>query len=479
MADKDAKHKESVENKTLKLKKLFALPDNEWLVQNYFCWLGKIPGNIYITPNYCVFISNLKQSQNEKLPFSTFRSVEKKESFLSKSVIVITETSNYSFSHFVHFDEAFYLLQYIMKNPQNLISASSIINNPQAQSYGETLTHANQQTAFSNFGAPTGANGYPQSNPYAADSNPYAANSNPYAQGNQMAAVRVDTQASANAVRSLAIACQYGSETLAELNAQGEMLNRIENNVDAIHYNIDQANVHLKGVDSLGGQIVNMMGRGYDKGFQQRQFASNGGNLLEARGPQVVEILRKHEDTTLAPADLTINDSDFFFRDSVEKKDFYYKYSEVKEICLRNRAMHMDLRFHNGKRERLVSGYNQLITNEFFLRAPTILVTFETHAIRFEFGDSRLRERLSKGSKLARANNAVDGSSAFLRHRGQNQISAEVATASDRYKADLMVQEQHLDQISDYLCDLHVMANSIGQTADQQNDQIRRITQKN
>jgi len=253
------------------------------------------------------------------------------------------------------------------------------------------------------------------------------------------------------------------------------MLNGIENNIESLHYNLDRANVHITSINSFSGQLANNFASP-DGGYQGREFTHVMANALENKGPDVVNILRKRENTSLSPATLTIMDSAFFIHDNLENKDYSFRYTEIKYIVIRNRALHLDLRFHNGKRERIVSGYSQHITNELSLRAGNdCSVVFETYATHFEYGMPELRERLSKVSSLARANESVGGYNGFVR-RSHSGVSAEVQTASDTYRNDLLVQEQHIDQISELLGDLGYMTNAIGMTVDQQNDQIRRIT---
>ena len=140
---------------------------------------------------------------------------------------------------------------------------------------------------------------------------------------------------------------------------------------------------------------------------------------------------------------------------------------------MRNRALHLDLRFRNGKRERLVSAYTQQIVNEMVLHGESE-VFFETNALHFEYGNPDLRPSLNKRAQLARASEGLGGAAGFLR-RGTAQTSYEVQTASDRYKADLLQQEQHVDQINDLLGDLRYMTNAISVTVDAQNDQLARI----
>ena len=86
------------------------------------------------------------------------------------------------------------------------------------------------------------------------------------------ATVEVDLKSGADALRNLQLARQYGNDAMAELAVQGEMLNGIENSVESVHYNLDQANRHLDGVSSFRGQLANSAFHRNEKGYQQKEF---------------------------------------------------------------------------------------------------------------------------------------------------------------------------------------------------------------
>jgi hypothetical protein len=478
----DLKHKESIRKKTILLKKTFALPDGEVVSQSYFCAADGInPGVLFITPNYCLFIPNLPNAQNLKIPFRTFRSVEQKKVLLTKTLRIVTETNTHAFSRFVHFDEAYYLLDYVMKHPQVFATSTAGLLEPSGsqENFGNALIHSSTASTFvdgkpSSSSLPrscSGGQGFGAVQTKEALLLPTQV---------QVAPVSVNLNASSDAVRRLETAKHYGMDTMNELCYQGDLLNTIENNIETIHHNIGQANIHINGVDSLSGQFLNTMGRGNDILYQQQQFGRQMVNALDAKGPDVVSVLRKKENTNVVPAALIFTEMNFTITEELpnKTKTIIYRYPEVKEIAVRNRSLHIDLRFHNGTRERIISGYSQLIANEITLRSPSTCVTFETHALHFEYGNPDLRERMLKTGKLARANEQFTGSS-FLRRRGggiQEQGSAEVQSASERYRSDLIQQENDVNTINDLLGDLHYMTNAIGQSVDSQNDQVKRVT---
>ena len=474
------------------LKETFALPDSEVLVQNYFCTCGMTPGNMYLTPNYCLFVSNLGASGNVKTPFTTVKSVEKSKSLLGSSVRVATESGTHTFSRFVHFDEAFELVNYMYAHPQVVVKLGTGLSGAgfaEPRSFGTAVSHATQGSSFTDSrqlqqaalgtqgtGFAVGASVPSSGGGYSGGgySGGYGGAMQQQAQGQvQVAPVTVDLESSAAAVRRLQNARQYGMDAMGELAYQGDVLNGIENNIESIHHSLGQANQHISGIDSFSGQLRNKLLFDPTAAYERQEFSRGVVNALEQTGPEVLSVLRKREDTSLVPATLTLLAAEFCVHDGKDARDYRYRYADVKCAVVRNRALHLDLRFRDGKRERVVSAYTQQIVNEMALRGECE-VFFETNAPPFEYGSPELRTCLNKRAQLARASEGLGGAAGFLR-RGTAQTSYDVQTASDRYRADLVRQEQHVDQINDLLGDLHYMTSAIGVTVDAQNDQLARI----
>jgi hypothetical protein len=96
----------------------------------------------------------------------------------------------------------------------------------------------------------------------------------------------VDTDSSKNALRLASQARDMGTATLAELTIQAgfptffllfflflEQIDRIENNVEKIHSELDKSNKLLRGIESLPGAISNAMSKdskGYTAEYKDR-----------------------------------------------------------------------------------------------------------------------------------------------------------------------------------------------------------------
>jgi len=111
-----------------------------------------------------------------------------------------------------------------------------------------------------------------------------------------------------------------------------------------------------------------------------------------------IEILCKKRDCSLQLAILSLAEDGFKCLDAQTDKlleNFSYQYSDIKEVALRSRPEHMDIRFvpprQHKDRFRLFSSYNQIILNELYYRTQgKIKVVFEPGSSVFEYGISKI-----------------------------------------------------------------------------------------
>ena len=164
-----------------------------------------------------------------------------------------------------------------------------------------------------------------------------------------------------------------------------------------------------------------------------------------------VEVLYKHPDDSLTPAVVTLRESDFLVRheNDVQRPE-HYPYSAVRQLVLRARPQHIDVRFDAAllaaaaaaanttaatqsglarpragagtdmaaaaaeeeedeglpavlqetvpahavasRRVRLLVSEMQLLTNELVLRCAAAALVFEPNAPRFDTGDSKITQ---------------------------------------------------------------------------------------
>eukprot|EP01107_Rhizomastix_libera_P015473 TRINITY_DN5859_c0_g1_i2.p1 TRINITY_DN5859_c0_g1~~TRINITY_DN5859_c0_g1_i2.p1 ORF type:complete len:431 (-),score=115.97 TRINITY_DN5859_c0_g1_i2:708-2000(-) len=406
------------------------------------------------------------------------------------SIAITTDISTFTLTGFVHISEAYNIINYFYKNPVSYVVGDMVKQESGGMggsSFGSAVGTFNSTSAFSSqqfqqqpqqgFGM-RGASTYGATTigaPSSSGYDPYGGQYGTASSGNTISAVKVDLDASREALRRIEIARQYGVDALTELSYQGDLLNKAEVNIEAIHGDLDHTSQHIGGIESFAGHMRNMFSSNSAPAKTYGAALPDTAMLQESKGPETVDILRKREDCSLSPATVTISEATFCIQDDDAKKTLEFRYSELKEACIRTRPQHLDLRFHDGKRERMVTSYIQLIVNEIALRAPSVQISFEPLSKTFEYGDVKLRQKLSKNSKTARAQAKVEGGSAFIRHN-QAGPSIEAQTASSRFKEDLLEQDRHIDMISDNLADMHYMARAMGSTLDVQSDQISRIT---
>lgn len=124
----------------------------------------------------------------------------------------------------VHRDETHNLLEYLWRHPPSWVDLEE------------------EERPKNNFGAPS-----------------FGKNDNGAYSNQQQIQInaKVDTETTKNAIRLAQQAREMGVSTLAELTLQAEQIDRIENNVESIHGNIEKSNRLLRGIESVPGSIAN------------------------------------------------------------------------------------------------------------------------------------------------------------------------------------------------------------------------------
>jgi len=155
--------------------------------------------------------------------------------------------------------------------------------------------------------------------------------------------------------------------------------------------------------------------------------------------------------------------------------DYVYYYSEISEIVMRARPEHCDIRFKPVSRKqrfRLMSSYLQIITNEIKLRGPNkeISVIFEPGIRPFDYHHISI----SIQPVLSREQEA----SGFFRSENQIKLSNVITTEDQETKQALQKVDRNLDELSNVLNQVGVMAQLTGQEIDRQNEQLTRINNR-
>lgn len=211
--------------------------------------------------------------------------------------------------------------------------------------------------------------------------------------------VKVDTQATKEALRLAEEALATGSETLTELSRQAEQLDRIENTIEGIHGKLDRADELLRGIESLPAYIGQSLRKSKPRRVKRIE-ADRKIVVKKGAAPTMdIEILCKLPNDSLVEALLSFGEHGVSCLDP-ETEDlldprYYYKYTDISAFLVRTRHEHADLRFFPDtglERFRMMSSYLQIITNELILRTVKgqIQVIFEPGARKFGYGRPRI-----------------------------------------------------------------------------------------
>jgi GRAM domain len=524
--------------KTEELRQRFNLPATEQVVQDYYCSLKKKKfnhgGRMWITQNYICFYSGLPFKHSEKISFRSVTAIEQgKGAVMSNNIDVMVDESGVGshkagqsgesrlvqFGSFLKTAETLNVLNHLWHNPPSYIQLDEELGAGAASSSAARASHAggggfaarganraSQQPHGHRAPPPVpgggrgggrgGGDGWDQ---YAGGGGGGGAGGGPgggFFQTQKRA--QVDTDTSAQALRTALEAREMGVDTLHELSRQAEVIDRIEHDVQNIHANLDKGDRVLRGLETFGGGMKNVFTR--DNTHKNNPVFNRLERTLhlKARVPEVIDvnILLKHDDDSLSPAVLRFHPDTFEVVDAASSKPIKamnWTFKEIDQIVLRARPLHIDVRYNNEKpRFRMMTAFCQPITNELFLRAIDAAhmpqVVFEPNVTPFDYGSYKLS--LMPTSKKDRR--AADNQSGFAARSAQSSVYAagnaqfRVANqASDVLSAHVDAdtkrafdeQEHHVDALIEVSADLEQIAHVMGDELDRSNQQLQGISQ--
>jgi len=271
--------------------------------------------------------------------------------------------------------------------------------------------------------------------------------------------IKVDTQASRNALKVAAETQEIGLATMTELTLQAEQLDRIQSGVEKIHSNIDQANKILGGSRDNNAKATSPQDRTLQLGKKEQVMEFDVLHKLNKNDMLVPNILRLAEDK-------------FMLCDMENRKAVpgsIWDYSKIEEIVIRARHQHLDIRFGKEKdqRCRLCCSDIQQIVHEFSMKHPTINVIFEPGTRQFVYG-----KRLAMAPQSRKA-----VGSGFFRKQA-NFTATAFKDAPDDIKKQLNQQDQDMDEIEHIVGNITRMAAVMGEEIDRQTEQIDHITNR-
>lgn len=97
----------------------------------------------------------------------------------------------------------------------------------------------------------------------------------------------VNTGASRSALQKVYEAQQMGVAGLEELARQEEVINRVNDNLDNIEYNLSKTDRHLRAIEGAGGAIANAFTRNPKKGDYSYEREAAGYEIKKVKKPEL------------------------------------------------------------------------------------------------------------------------------------------------------------------------------------------------
>lgn len=383
-----------------------------------------------------------------------------------------------------HRNEALALAQHLLENPVSFVAQEDEEEDERA------VVHRGAGMGFEGLGL-TKSNSAPtkNSNPFGQSNNPFERTGSATTastrhestssmgsgqmqiQEDARLAALVDTQTSARALQRTHEAMATGTATLEEMQRQRDVLDRTERKLDQMDSNLDSANHHLRAIESVGGAFYNKVVGG-PKQLALAEHSSARVEQVKLDEKLEIPVVHKLEDDSLHQATICF----FLERFEIAKGAWFYR--DVQDVVVRSRPLHLDIHFKGLPRVRFVTAHVQRVVNELWLRTQrTLVVTFEPSPMKpfpYKFGARKLVESM-RASASSSANPFMVRTSTF----SNAAPSAFVAGQKDgALKEALLLQEGHVDAMGDNIKVLHEMALTIGKTADEDIQQIGRISNK-
>ncbi|KAH3759813.1 delta-aminolevulinate dehydratase [Pelomyxa schiedti] len=474
-----SKDKKSAELKALtdEVRGIFSLPSTESVIQDYVCKISShhTRGTMFVTQNYILWKSKLTSS-HESIPFVKVKSIVL-EDHVTKSMVVQTAEMAYSFGSFMNFSKAWALVNHLWKNPVTYTKPPPADSTPKAAV--STSASWDDGTAAKT----------------PATSSTTTTSSASWDDGeDQLLDVQVDTSASKAALKTALECRDISAKTMAELSAQGEVLDQIEYNVESIHNDLDHGQRHIRGTESVVGHIKNKLS--HDPKDLGPMVKKDHTIVAKARDvTEEIDLLQKMHKGDFVPSTLRLTPDGFSIivgtvtattpsSPSATTKPTptaatsappskVFPYDSLQQIVVCSRPQHMEIKFREGKGEpvKICTAYMQWILSEFHVRAPTASVDFQPNAPRFDYKD----QFVLAACKLQRKKKPGSDTPIGTAPKGVDPL---IAKAPSHLQAQLLEQDRDLDQINDVLGDLHGMASGMTVAIDDQITQIERVTKR-
>lgn len=331
-----------LQGKSELLRREFNLPSSadERVLQDYRCTLaGTGSGKLYITPNALFFFRSPQHLLH--VPLRHVHTVTATDKGLELQGRTCAHL--HSFWSLQKRDEALHLAQHLLKHPFTLLSPEN--NNNNNSSFLGNNNNNNNNSSYS--GNNNSSFSVSSDVDFAVDTQPLDAS---VLRATAVPRVQVDTSAGQRALQSAHRAQELGVATLVELDRQAGVVANMRDATVRMDADLDAANRHLRGIESIGGAIANKMSADKTSPTPPRKLMTNRMSQSVtppsiARAPECVfEIVYKHDNDSLTLGKITFAEKEFTLTDGGQIKETL-TYDQVDSIVCRARPLHCDLIF--------------------------------------------------------------------------------------------------------------------------------------
>merc|ERR1711916_12202 len=168
-----------------------------------------------------------------------------------------------------------------------------------------------------------------------------------------------------NMIQSIETTKGMSIDIMNELHKQGETIERIDDNLNRIHGNMDQAERHIREMEGIKGRIKNKLESNVNINGNasriidddERKFQQS---IVREKIRMVIPCLKKLKGGSLIPADLIFRNNVFSFcceeggkekngKINYTRNNTFY-YDDVEKIVIRPRPLHGRIIFNNDSR---------------------------------------------------------------------------------------------------------------------------------
>jgi len=458
------------------------MPKSEVVVQNYRGSYHKsleepgTSGKIWVTPNFLLFCTNELYNRS-MVPLEQIKALYRRKAFLIFNSVIeieLVDGTHRLLSGLFHRDELYYLLEYLCtytplyfkcKNPAIGHGTDEEPAAPQPRPRDPSVRDEEEERLEGRWGS-------------ARDSMRSGAR--------EVAKYeKVEVDVSEQCLGIVDEVAHMGLEVRGVMEEQARSIDRMDRSFVEADDNIRKGQKQMRGVESLGGQVINLVQSPFEKKLGAYEAPDRAPGSQDSENYYDVPILAKHPNDSLQPAVLRFGDTHFIIVDSQDPlfpqlRTYKYHYEDVASVVMRARPYHIDIRFQsdNPPRFRCMSSFVQMITNELYLRTRSrrdcsagAAVMFEPGVRRFGYGDPLLRTyALESALDLAH----LDASEkALFRARRFKKTTEDVVTKADaKTKADLDKVDDNLAKIQARMSQVHTTTEDINEEAKRQVEQL-------